>query len=223
VPYPNVHVARLRNPKDFKKTPDWASDGQFRTTHGGTIYGKKKVPKSILITWGQLKTQSGQSAAPQRLSFPITHWTAARARKWLKDNNIKYIKFEPATGKLKKSAMTFFRKDATQQIVTAVVYSPYEKDAHGEGTTPDVIEQSMIEFMKEGPTYTIGHGGDEIEATLIENWIVRESFNEGGYTIKKGAWCQSLYIPDPDVWAQIESGELTGFSLEGFCVRDPLT
>jgi len=99
MPYPNVHSARLRNPGDFKERPDWSGAGKFRTTRGGTIFGRIKVPRAIEIVWGQLKTQSGDQAAPQSLHFPIDRWTADKARKWLADRKVNYESFEPARAK----------------------------------------------------------------------------------------------------------------------------
>lgn len=57
------------------------------------------MPQTADVIWGQLKSQSGKEAAPQAIRFPIKDWTAAQARKWLKDNKVKYIQFEPAAPK----------------------------------------------------------------------------------------------------------------------------
>jgi len=95
-PLPNEHSARLRNPADFKEKPDWSTGGKFRRTSGGTIFARTKVPVTIGIIWGQLKTQSGQAAYPQALRFPIKNWTEAQARAWLKTNKVTFIRFEPA-------------------------------------------------------------------------------------------------------------------------------
>ena len=97
-PYPNEHAVRLKSRKDFKEKPDWSTKGKFRRTPNGKIFVNKKVPKTVDVIWGQLKTQKGQTAAPQALRFPTKNWTAARARKWLKDNKVTFILFEPATG-----------------------------------------------------------------------------------------------------------------------------
>lgn len=98
MPYENEHSARLRNPKDFDKD-------SFRRTAGGTIYGSKKVPKTIGIIWAKLKGKSKPSdpPIPQALRFPTKSWTVQKAKKWLKDNNIKYQAFEPAKKKTKQS------------------------------------------------------------------------------------------------------------------------
>jgi hypothetical protein len=83
-PYPNEHAARLIQPDKFDR---------FRRTKGGTVQGKK-VPKTISVIWGHLKDSDEWAA--QALRFPKKSWTAAQAKKWLKDNGIKYISFEPA-------------------------------------------------------------------------------------------------------------------------------
>jgi len=104
MPLPNEHSARLRNPGDYKEKPDWSKKGKFRRTSDGTLYGKIKVPETIDVIWGQLKSQSGKAADPESLRFPTKGWTAAAAKKWLKDNKVKYIRFEPAQPKKKEGA-----------------------------------------------------------------------------------------------------------------------
>ncbi|MBA7613757.1 hypothetical protein ES703_21013 [subsurface metagenome] len=100
MPYENEHSARLKDPKDFDPK-------SFRRTDGGTIYGTKKVPKTIGIIWAKLKGKSKPKdpPIPQALRFPTKSWTVQKAKKWLKDNNIKYQKFEPAKKKEKQSML----------------------------------------------------------------------------------------------------------------------
>jgi len=99
MPYPNEHAARLRNPDDFDPK-------SFRRTDGGMIYGKIKVPKTVAIIWGKLKGKAKPSdnPVPQALRFAKENWTAEKARKWLKDNGVKYISFEPAGSSSRQAA-----------------------------------------------------------------------------------------------------------------------
>jgi len=94
MPYPNEHAARLRDPDDF--APD-----SFRRTKGGKLYGHIEVPATIGIIWGKLKEKNAPEdpPLPQALRFPTKDWPADEAKKWLKDNEIKYIAFEPAEEK----------------------------------------------------------------------------------------------------------------------------
>jgi len=96
-PYPNEHAARLRDPKGFAKDT-------FRRTKDGTLYGRIKVAASISVIWGKLKGKAKASDYPvaQSLRFPTSSWTAAKARKWCDDHDVRVIRFEPA----KKSART---------------------------------------------------------------------------------------------------------------------
>ena len=98
MPYPNEHSARLKKPGDFDPK-------SFRRTNGGTIYGTKKVPKTISIIWAKLKRKNKPKdpPIPQALRFPTKSWTVQKSKKWLKDNNIKYLIFEPAKKKEKQS------------------------------------------------------------------------------------------------------------------------
>lgn len=93
-PYPNEHSARLKNPDLFDRET-------FRRKNDGTIYGSKKIPESIAVLWGKLKEHNKpeDNPIPQALRFPTKNWTVNQAKEWLKNNNISYIKFEPATGK----------------------------------------------------------------------------------------------------------------------------
>ena len=90
-PFPNEHAARLKSPGLF-------DDDTFRRKKDGTIYGSIKVPATIAVIWGKLKEHNKpeDNPIPQTLRFPTDDWTVAEAKKWLKDNGIKYIAFEPA-------------------------------------------------------------------------------------------------------------------------------
>jgi len=108
-PFPNEHAARLRNPNDF-------SPKTFRRTHGsgnGKVQGVP-IPKSIDVIWGKLKGKDKPSdpVIAQALRFPTKQWTEAKARKWINDNKIKIIRFEPA----KKSADK--NQDGTEEGAT---------------------------------------------------------------------------------------------------------
>jgi len=88
MPYPNEHAARVRNPAEFIA-------GSFRS---------KEIPKpeggkgGVRMIMGKLKGGTG-SMVVQAYRFPIDLYTVAEAKQWLKDNDVKYISFEPATNK----------------------------------------------------------------------------------------------------------------------------
>ena len=102
MPYPNEHSARIKQPTLFKEKPDWPgwNKGKFARTDGGKYVlpgaGMIKIPSSIKVLFGQLKTQSGKDGAVQALRFPVSNWTSNEARVWLRNNKVKYVIFEGA-------------------------------------------------------------------------------------------------------------------------------
>jgi hypothetical protein len=89
-PYPNEHSAQLLS----EDTPHI----RVRRTDGsgdGTVQGVK-VPITIAIIWFITKKAGKEVPLAQALRFPITNWTAEQAKKWLADNKVKYLSFEPA-------------------------------------------------------------------------------------------------------------------------------
>jgi hypothetical protein len=126
MPYPNEHAARLRDPDDFD--PD-----SFRRTKGGKLYNSIEVPETIAIVWGKLKgkAEPEDPPLPQALRFPTKDWEADEARKWLKDNKIKYIDFEPAE-----------ENSAGAKKASAIRIA----EAADGGWTPPLAERRFLEF-----------------------------------------------------------------------------
>lgn len=78
MPYPNYHSARIADPDKYPKKR----------------YEKDKFGEGIDVVWGV--TESGK-AEVQAIRFDAGKWTAAKAKKWLKDHDHKAISFEAAT------------------------------------------------------------------------------------------------------------------------------
>jgi hypothetical protein len=88
-PYPDEHAARLQDPDGFDK---------FRRSKGGKVEGRD-VPDSVSVIWGHVNGKGEDAWAAQALRFPVSNWTAEAARKWLKDNEVDPLAFEPASDK----------------------------------------------------------------------------------------------------------------------------
>jgi len=78
MPYPNEHAARVIDPGEF--IPD-----SFRS---------KELKNGIRIIVAKLK--GGTAMVLQAYRFSVDKFTVEQAKKWLEDNKVKYIKFEPA-------------------------------------------------------------------------------------------------------------------------------
>lgn len=87
MPYPNEHAARLKDPDGFD---------EFRRTKGGKISPKTAVPQNAAVIWGHPKGADKGTFVAQAIRFPIKSWTAAEAKKWISDNEVKIMSFEKA-------------------------------------------------------------------------------------------------------------------------------
>lgn len=111
-PFPNEHSARLKEPGQF-------DDKTFRRTPDGAIYGSKKVPATAAVIWGKLKgaAKPSDNPIPQSIRFPTDNWTVAQAKAWLKDNNVKYIRFEAASKSL-EGAIEFLEETKSGKVIS---------------------------------------------------------------------------------------------------------
>jgi len=111
-PFPNEHSARI-------KAPDLFDFKTFKRTKNGTIYGDKKVPATVAVIWAKLKGSAGPSDKPhpQSIRFPTGNWTVVTAKAWLKDNDVKYERFEAATKSL-EGVIEFLEEEKSDRIKT---------------------------------------------------------------------------------------------------------
>lgn len=87
MPYPNEHAARVIQPNEF-------IEGSFR---------RKNIARGIAIIMGRKKESSGEMVK-QAYRFNVRYFTASQAKDWLKDNNIEYLSFEPASEKSEENS-----------------------------------------------------------------------------------------------------------------------
>lgn len=121
-PYPNEHAARIKDPSKFDK---------IRRTKGGIIYGKVKIPSDVSVLWGHIKEGKEKAWEPQSIRFPKDKYSAAEAKKWLKDNKIKYQQFEQASDKkIKAKKLERFQKTRDEITVLFVSNLEYYKNFH---------------------------------------------------------------------------------------------
>jgi len=86
MPYPSEHSARLRDPGDFQSN-------SFR---------RKEIAPGVSIVMGRLKGQ--QTMTAQSYRFDKERFTAAQAKTWLKEHDVKNISFEKASGNERANA-----------------------------------------------------------------------------------------------------------------------
>ena len=108
------------------------------------------------------------------------------------------------------------KADAENHYVTGIVYEPMVEDSHGNFMTAEEITKAAYYFAKNGNKVDIQHSFEPLDgATVVENWIAKADFDIDGEKICKGTWLMTVEVTDADVWAGIEKGDITGFSMGG--------
>ncbi len=235
-PYPNEHSARLKDPDEFDSK-------SFRRTKGGQIYGSKKVLSTVSIIWGKLKDKAKPSDIPiaQALRFPTKDWTLTKAKKWLSDNDIKFIEFEAAKKKTKKlltsqkkseteekdktvqkmfdkfvSVYPVDKADSEEHIVCGIVYEPDVKDSQGDFANEEEIRKAAYQFMEDVQTFKVMHKGKKVKVKILESYVAPVDFTVAKQKIKKGTWVITVRVLSKAIWKAVKDGELTGFSMAGY-------
>lgn len=122
-------------------------------------------------------------------------------------------------------------QDDDKQIVYSVAMRPNmlipRKDVNGEPAmvfyTEDTIADLQQNFFKKNyhNGSTINHDGKVREDLYIfESWIVQDPEKDKatllGMQVQKGDWITAQKIENSEVWQDVKSGKLTGFSIEAY-------
>ena len=107
--------------------------------------------------------------------------------------------------------------DAELQIVYGDVYAPGFPVSQGDFLTRETIRKMAHTFMRKGPggNIDVQHSQERSGAYVVESFIARDDDS----VFISGSWVIGVKVPDPELWGQIKSGELNGFSLDGKAMR----
>jgi Putative phage serine protease XkdF len=107
--------------------------------------------------------------------------------------------------------------DEELQIVYGEVYAPGFPDSQGDYMSRETIREMAFEFMRKGlgANIDIRHSQEHSGAFVVESFLARDDDS----IFIPGSWVIGVKVPDPVLWAQIKSGELNGFSLDGKAMR----
>ena len=114
-------------------------------------------------------------------------------------------------------SMAISKVDAELQIVYGEVYAPDFPDSEGDYMTRETIREMAHTFMRKslGGNIDVQHSQERSGAYVVESFIARDDDS----VFIPGSWVIGVKVPDPELWAQIKSGELNGFSLDGKAMR----
>ena len=108
------------------------------------------------------------------------------------------------------------KTDPENHHVTGVVYEPLAEDSQGNYMTEAEITKAAYWFAKNSGEVDIQHSFVPFNgATVVETWVAKADFSIGEEQVRKGTWLMTVEVTDPEVWAAIEKGDITGFSMGG--------
>lgn len=126
----------------------------------------------------------------------------------------------------------FAASDADQRLMTGVVWEPDKLDMHGHAVTAEDIEAGAHDFMSR---LQLDAHHDRLiqsdEVRIVESWIQREPVTwkmllpDGGQRkteVASGSWCMSVKVLDDELWNEVLSGAITGFSPMGVATAQEL-
>ncbi|MCX8207694.1 MAG: XkdF-like putative serine protease domain-containing protein [Methanothrix sp.] len=108
-----------------------------------------------------------------------------------------------------------------QQIVYGIVSEPGVVDLQGDILTPEEIRKAAHNFMMKSQRIGVEHTRPA-KASIIESYIAPVDFTCNGQRVRKGSWVMAVKIHDPELWAAVKRGEITGFSIAGTGTRTPV-
>lgn len=110
---------------------------------------------------------------------------------------------------------TFAAKEPKRRIVYGVVYEPEHPDLQGDWASPEQIEQAAHQFLADFGRTNVEHADEAPGVRVVESYIAPADIQLGEQTIRKGSWVVAVKVANNEVWRMVESGELTGFSMQG--------
>lgn len=177
------------------------------------IYNDIQLPGDVEAVFGKMYGSKYETLTA--IEFPADRWSGQEVKDWL----VKYGISTYETPELTTAKMRFIQKDKKEQIVGGIIYEPDVEDVQGDKADAETIREAMYDFMMKYAVdqnrINVNHKGKTYTFPIIEAFQPEEDTKKGKETVKAGSWFMTVKVTSKDIWKKVESGELTGFSMEG--------
>lgn len=113
--------------------------------------------------------------------------------------------------------------DKEERMVYGIALEPNEVDTYKHTVTKEEIRQAAHKYLSYNQIRMVGHERvSNSKITLLESYIAPIDLTINGQTIKEGSWVVAMKIHDDEIWAQVKSGKLTGYSIGGWAALEKL-
>jgi DNA adenine methylase len=110
------------------------------------------------------------------------------------------------------------KSDEEEQTVTGIVLQPESVDAQGDIIGTDVISKAAHNFLASYNRRTklgLMHNDFKPQFELYESSIVTEDTVINKNVVKSGSWLVMIHVLDKNIWEQVKTRKLNGFSIGG--------
>jgi DNA adenine methylase len=113
-------------------------------------------------------------------------------------------------------------KTGEERYVLGVVLEPETVDAQSDIYSSAEVREAAHRFMEEYQNVGLMHR-DLVngKVKILESYVAPAPFEIDSTQIKKGTWLLAVRVIDDELWRQVKTGELGGFSIGGSAVRNP--
>ena len=119
----------------------------------------------------------------------------------------------------RKSKIEIAKTDDSQHLVWLIVAKPRTLDTDEQWFEIEDIELMSHRFMvkyKLGEAFIFEEHKTKLPDVFVAgSEIAKVDYVLNGREIPKGTWIVTLYIPNPETWKKIQTGELAGASIRG--------
>lgn len=117
---------------------------------------------------------------------------------------------------LEKAFVEFLEKDDEKRFVLGPVLLPETKDAQGSIISVETIEETAHDFMEKKGHIGVSHRDWSHRIEIVESYILRGDLLFGDRKLPQGTWILGVKVLSDEIWEKVKSGELRGFSIQGW-------
>jgi DNA adenine methylase len=113
-------------------------------------------------------------------------------------------------------------KTSEERYVLGIVLEPERVDAQQDIYSAAEVRDAAHRFMEGYRNLGLMHReilGEQVK--ILESYLAPAEFEVDATRIKRGTWLLAVRVVDDELWRQIKTGELTGFSIGGSALRAP--
>lgn len=122
------------------------------------------------------------------------------------------------------SEIPIVKADPKLNVVWGVVLEPETTDSQGDIYDAGEIRKAAHGYMERFQNVGLQHKRlINHKVRVVESYLAPVDMKIGKAAIKQGTWMIAVHVLDKTIWKQVETGELTGFSIGGSAIRKPIT